>query len=162
MSTKAPVRVAAIALVVASAVVMSGCSALAGAPESVALSSELGWPTEAPGPPPAIDTYPTPPSGWVTQEGDRFWLVTWGSGSCVFIPTEVTAIDDNSIAVRFEQAPAEACTEDLAPRAHELAVPTDLVGSLESAEVTIIENAFRQADVDPRRSEWTVDLVGSW
>lgn len=163
MSTKPPVRVAAIALAVASAVVMGGCSTSAAAPEPVALSAQQGWPeAEAPRPAPLIDTYPTPPVGWVTPEGDRFWLVTWGSGSCVFDATEVEALDGSTVAVRFEQAPAEACTDDLAPRAHELAVPEDLVGSLETAEVVLVESAFAGSGVESPSSEWTVDLVGGW
>ena len=163
MSTKAPVRVAAIALAVASAVVMGGCAAPAAAPEPVALSVQQGWPeAEAPRPAPLIDTYPTPPVGWVGPEGDRFWLVTWGSGSCVFDATEVEALDGSTVAVRFEQAPAEACTDDLAPRAHELAVPEDLVGSLETAEVVLVESAFAHLGGEVEQSEWTVDLVGGW
>lgn len=163
MSTKPPVRVAAIALAVASAVVMGGCATPAAAPDRVALSAQQGWPeAETPGPPPLIDTYPTPPVGWVTPEGDRFWLVTWGSGSCVFDATEVEALDGSTVAVRFEQAPAEACTDDLAPRAHELAVPEDLIGSLETAEVVLVESAFAGSGVESPSSEWTVDLVGGW
>ncbi len=163
MSTKPPVRAAAIALAVASAVVMGGCATPAAAPDPVALSAQQGWPdAEAPGPPPLIDTYPTPPVGWVAPEGDRFWLVTWGSGSCVFDATEVEAIDDSTVAVRFEQAPAEACTDDLAPRAHELAVPEELVGSLETAEVVLVESAFAHLDGEVEQTEWTVDLVGGW
>lgn len=163
MSTMSPVRVAAIALAVASAVVMGGCSSPAAAPEPVALSAQQGWPeAEAPRPAPLIDTYPTPPVGWVTQEGDRFWLVTWGSGSCVFDATEVEAVDGTTVAVRFEQAPAEGCTDDLAPRAHELAVPEELVGSLETAEVVLVENAFAHLGGEVEQSEWTVDIIGGW
>jgi len=163
MSAKPPVRVAAIALAVASAVVMGGCATPTAAPDPVALSAQQGWPeAEAPRPAPLIDTYPTPPVGWVAPEGDRFWLVTWGSGSCVFDATEVEAVDGSTVAVRFEQAPAEACTDDLAPRAHELAVPEELVGSLETAEVVLVESAFAHLGGEAEQTEWTVDLVGGW
>lgn len=142
---------------------MGGCASPAAPPEPVALSAQQGWPeAEAPRPAPLIDTYPTPPVGWVAQEGDRFWLVTWGSGSCVFDATEVEAVDGTTVAVRFEQAPAEGCTDDLAPRAHELAVPEELIGSLETAEVVLVESAFAGSGVESPTSEWTVDLVGGW
>lgn len=157
------VRGVAVALLLASVGAVSGCSAQPAMPVSVALSEQQGWPeAEAPGPPPLIDTYPTPPVGWVAPEGDRFWLVTWGSSSCVFDATEVEALDDSTVAVRFEQAPAEGCTGDLAPRAHELAVPESLVGSLETAEVVLVESAFAHLGGEIERSEWTVDLVDGW
>ena len=154
------IALAPVLLLVAS---VSGCATPAAAPDPVALSAQQGWPeAEAPRPAPIIDTYPTPPVGWVAPEGDRFWLVTWGSGSCVFDATEVEALDGSTVAVRFEQAPAEGCTDDLAPRAHELAVPEDLVGSLETAEVLLVENAFAHLGGEEEQSEWTVDLVGGW
>lgn len=156
-------RAIAVALALGLVASMGGCAAPAAAPRSVALFAQQGWPeAEAPRPAPLIDTYPTPPVGWVTPEGDRFWLVTWGSGSCVFDATEVEAIDGTTVAVRFEQAPAEGCTDDLAPRAHELAVPEELVGSLETAEVVLVESAFAGSGVEVPSSEWTVDLVGGW
>lgn len=142
---------------------MGGCATPGATPESVALSAQQGWPeAEAPGPPPLIDTYPTPPVGWVTAAGDRFWLVTWGSGSCVFIATEVEAIDDVTVSVRFEQERAEGCTDDLSPRAHELAVPEGLDGPLETAEVVLVENAFAHLGGEVRQTEFTVDLIGGW
>lgn len=163
MTVRSSLRPVAVALAVASVVAVSGCAAQPAAPISVALSSQQGWPeAEAPGPPPLIDTYPTQPVGWVAPEGDRFWLVTWGSGSCVFIATEVEAIDAFTVAVRFEQAPAEGCTDDLAPRAHELAVPDGMDGPIETAEVTLVENAFAHLGGEATQSEWTVDLVGGW
>lgn len=163
MAVRSSLRAVAVALAVASFLAVSGCAAQPATPVSIALSEQQGWPeADAPGPPPLIDTYPTPPVGWVAPEGDRFWLVTWGSGSCVFIATAVEAIDDFSVAVRFEQAPAEGCTDDLAPRAHELAVPDGVTGPLETAEVTIVENAFAQLGGEVAQSEWTVDLVGGW
>lgn len=156
-------RGVAVALLVVSVGAIIGCSARPAAPVSVALSEQQGWPeAEAPGPPPLIDTYPTPPVGWVAPEGDRFWLVTWGSSSCAFIATRVEAVDEFSVAVRFEQAPAEGCTDDLAPRAHELAVPNGVDGPLETAEVTVVANAFAHLGGEVTQSEWTVDLVGGW
>ncbi len=162
MTVRSALRTVAIALVVASLVAVGGCAAQPATPDPVALSAQQGWPDSAPGQPPFIDTYPTQPVGWVAPEGDRFWLVTWGSGSCVFVATEVEAVDAFTVAVRFEQAPAEGCTDDLAPRAHEFAVPEGVDGPLETAEVTVVENAFAQVVDEVRQTEWTVDLVGGW
>ncbi|GAA1704296.1 hypothetical protein GCM10009792_25430 [Microcella alkalica] len=156
-------RALAIAVSVVLVASVGGCATPGAKPESVALSAQQGWPeAKAPGPPPLIDTYPTPPVGWLAQEGDRFWLVTWGSGSCVFDATEVEEVDAFTVAVRFEQAPAEGCTDDLSPRAHELAVPDGLVGQLETAEVVLVENAFAHVGGEVSQTEWTVDLVGGW
>jgi hypothetical protein len=126
-----------------------------GQPHSVALSEEAGWPSSAPFSEPMDDRgFPIEPVGWVDSDGETFWIVTWGSSSCPFIATALESIDAQSVAVRFEQAPAEVCTEDLAPRAHRFARPTD-ASELTVAEVETVANAFGAA----APASWRIPLT---
>jgi hypothetical protein len=123
------------------------------APVTVAVAEQPGWPTTAPTPAPPEHAFPTQPVGWVDRDGRTIWIVTWNSSSCPFTATFLERVDSETVAVGFEQRPAEFCTQDMAPRSHRFAVP-DGTTALTTARVETVANAFGNAP--PQR--WIFEL----
>ena len=128
---------------------MTGCAGSGGAPTSVALSEVQGFPRDAPVAEPWDDPdWRGEPLAWVSGEGETLTVVTFGSSSCPYIAVRAEALTARQLALDFEKAPAEACTDDLAPRTHVLAVPEGLEvapAGLE-AKVTLTDTAFGPAE----------------
>ena len=128
---------------------VSGCSGLTGPPASVALSEEQGIPTDAP----IVEPWNDPqwsgePLGWVSDGGETLSVVTFGSSSCPYIAVRLEVLTVRQLAIDFEKGPAEACTDDLAPRTHVFAVPEglDALSNGLEAEVSLADNAFGAAE----------------
>lgn len=116
------VACAAVAGVVVS---LGGCAALGGAPASVALSETAGYPTDAPVAEPIADnSWRGEPVGWLAEDRATITIVSYGSSGCPFIATSIEVVDETSVAVSLQKRPAYACTDDLAPHTHVLAVPS--------------------------------------
>ncbi|MBX9470511.1 hypothetical protein [Microcella sp.] len=140
-------RAACIALVVATLATVSGC--VSGPPVSVALSEEQGIPLDAPVTEPWNDPeWSGEPLGWVSDGGDTLTVITFGSSSCPYIAVRIEVLTVRQLAIDFEKAPAEACTDDLAPRTHVFAVPEGLDSSSNGleAEVSLVDTAFGPAE----------------
>lgn len=106
------------------AVALGGCAGLSGAPVSIALSEQQGFPADAPiGEPFDDPTWAGQPVGWLAEDRATLTIVSYGSSSCPFVATAIEALDDSIVEIALRQAPAQACTDDLAPRTHVLAVP---------------------------------------
>lgn len=104
--------------------VLSGCAGTGGAPTSVALSEEQGFPADAPIVEPFFDeTWSGEPVGWLADDRATLTIVSYGSSSCPFVATSISEVDESTVAIELRQAPAEACTDDLAPRTHVLETP---------------------------------------
>ncbi len=149
--------VAAIALVVA----LAGCTNLGGPPTSVALTEEQGFPVDAPFDEPEFgDTWAGEPIGWLSDDRSTITIVTYGSSGCTFIATAIDRIDERRVSIAFEQAPAEACSDDLAPRTHVLAAPAGLSDGTVIAEVSTRLSAFGNAE--PRVKRLPLQTVETW
>lgn len=127
----------------------SGCSSLTGPPASVALSEEQGIPADAP----IVEPWNDPqwsgePLGWVSDDGETLSVVTFGSSSCPYIAVRIEVLTVRQLAIFFQKGPAEACTDDLAPRTHVFAVPEGLDSTANGleAEVSLADNAFGDAE----------------
>lgn len=142
---------------VVAAIVLAGCAGIGGAPTSVALTEQAGFPADAPiGEPLWDQNWRGEPVGWLADDRATITVVSYGSSSCPYIATAIAVIDDATVAIELRQAPAEACTDDLAPRTHVLAVPEGW-GEGDgpyTADVTRMLDAF--GATDPDRS--TIDL----
>ncbi len=113
--------VAAMAL---AAVMLIGCAGDSGAPVSVAVSEAAGFPADAPIAEPLFDEqWRGEPVGWLADDRVTVTIVSYGSSGCPYIATAIEVVDDAEVSVELRQAPAYACTDDLAPRTHVLAVP---------------------------------------
>ncbi len=127
----------------------TGCSGLGGTPVSVALSEVQGIPSDAPVTEPWNDPeWAGEPIGWVSDGGDTLTVITFGSSSCPYIAVRVEVLTVRQLAIDFEKAPAEACTDDLAPRTHVFAVPEGLDSSSNGleAEVSLADTAWGPAE----------------
>ena len=127
----------------------SGCAGLTGPPASVALSEEQGIPANAP----VVEPWNDPqwsgePLGWVSDGGETLSVVTFGSSSCPYIAVRIEVLTVRQLAIYFQKGPAEACTDDLAPRTHVFAVPEglDALSNGLEAEVSLADNAFGDAE----------------
>jgi hypothetical protein len=133
------------ALAAGVAVVLSGCAALGGAPASVALTEERGFPADAPITEPLYDqNWAGEPVGWLADDRATITIVSYGSSSCPLIATAIDVLDEATIAVELQTAPAQACTDDLAPHTHVLATPAGW-GTGDgpyAAEVTRVDSGF--------------------
>ncbi|MBA4247245.1 MAG: hypothetical protein C0444_02995 [Microbacterium sp.] len=121
----AAVRVTVVgSLVAAVALSATGCAGLPGSPVSVALSEGPGFPRNAPISEPLFDNnWRGEPVGWLDDNRETITVVSYGSSTCPLVATAITVIDDSTVAIDLRQAPAQACTDDLAPYTHVLAVP---------------------------------------
>jgi len=132
-------------------VIMTGCAGTGGTPSSVALSEAPGFPSDAPiGEPWNDSDWSGEPLAWISADGARVTVITFGSSACPYIGVSVESLDDALIGIGFEQAPSEACTDDLAPHTHVFAVPegVDVSGTPLEAEITLAASAF--GPVEPR------------
>lgn len=135
--------VVAISLVVA----LTGCTNLVSPPTSVALTEEQGFPVDAPFDEPVWDEgWRGEPVGWLSDDRSTITIVTYGSSGCTFIATAIDRIDERRVSIAFEQAPAEACTDDLAPRTHVFLTPAGLSDGAISADVSTRLSAFGEAE----------------
>jgi len=128
---------------------MAGCSGSGGTPTSVALSEAQGLPPDAPVSEPWNDSdWRGEPLAWVSDEGETLTVVTFGSSSCPYIAVSIEVLTARQLAIGFEKGPAEACTDDLAPRTHVFAVPegVDTASAGLEAEVSLADTAFGPAD----------------
>lgn len=127
--------------VVAAIALLAGCSILpSAAPESVALETEPGWPADAPIRDPLLspEVSSTDPVGWIDEQG-RLVIVVFGSSGCPPIATQIGEVEDGVVPVRFEPAPAYACSDDAVPLTHVFDAPE----GLDRATVTVtIADAF--------------------
>ncbi len=142
-------RARIVALAVGLLVIASGCSGIGGPPASIALSEEQGIPSDAPVTEPWNDPeWSGEPLGWVSDGGETLTIVTFGSSSCPYIAVRIEVLTVRQLAIDFEKAPAEGCTDDLAPRTHVFAVPEGLDSTSAGleAEVSLRDNAFGDAD----------------
>ncbi|MFL0712918.1 MAG: hypothetical protein ACJLS2_10180 [Microcella pacifica] len=128
---------------------MAGCSGSGGTPTSVALSEAQGLPPDAPVSEPWNDPdWRGEPLAWVSDEGETLTVVTFGSSSCPFIAVRIEMLTARQLAIDFEKGPAEACTDDLAPRTHVFAVPegVDAASAGLEVEVSLADTAFGPAE----------------
>ncbi len=143
------IRAALVALAVGTLMIAGGCASIGGTPTSVALSEEQGIPADAPITEPWNDpAWSGEPLGWVSDGGETLSVVTFGSSSCPYIAVRIEVLTVRQLAIDFEKGPAEACTDDLAPRTHVFAVPEGLDSASNGleAEVSLRDNAFGDAD----------------
>ncbi|MDO9590831.1 MAG: hypothetical protein Q7J04_06785 [Microcella sp.] len=121
---------------------------MGGPPTSIAISEQQGLPSDAPVTEPWDDPeWAGEPIGWVSDDGASITIVTFGSSSCPYIAVRIEVLTVRQLAIDFEKAPAEACTDDLAPRTHVFAVPDgiDPASAGLEAEVSLADNAFGDA-----------------
>ena len=139
----------AAALAAGVVIALTGCAGTSGAPSSVALSEAPGFPADAPISEPLFDVdWSGEPVGCLADDRATITIVSYGSSSCPYLATAIEVIDDATVAIELRQAPAQACTDDLGPRTHVLAVPEGW-GQGEgpySAEVTRANDAFGAAE----------------
>ena len=127
-----------------SALVLSGCAGLAGAPASVALSEVSGFAADAPINEPIFDNqWSGEPVGWLAENRETLTVVSYWSSSCPLIATAIEEVDDTLLSIELQPPPLQACTEDLAPRTHVIAVPDGwgLGAGPYSAQVTRLSDA---------------------
>ncbi len=106
------------------AVASAGCAGPAGAPVSVALSEAPGFPVDAPIAEPLFDDdWRGQPVGWLADDRETITIVSYGSSSCRYLATAIEVVDESEVSIELRQGAAQACTDDLAPRTHVLAVP---------------------------------------
>lgn len=128
---------------------MTGCAGTGGPPTSVALSEDPGFPRDAPrGEPWSDDDWSGEPLAWVSEGGDTVTVITFGSSSCPYIAVRIVALSATRLALDFEKAPAEFCTEDLAARTHVFALPegVDAASAGLEGEVSLLDNASGPSD----------------
>ncbi|WP_179872046.1 hypothetical protein [Microcella indica] len=128
---------------------MAGCAGSGGTPTSVALSDEQGIPSDAPVSEPWNDSdWRGEPLAWVSDGGDTLTVVTFGSSSCPYIAVRIEMLTARQLAIDFEKGPAEACTDDLAPRTHVFAVPegVDAASAGLEVEISLADTAFGPAE----------------
>lgn len=117
-------RASGITAVAIVAAVLSGCAGLSGAPVSVALSEQQGFPADAPiGEPFDDPNWAGQPVGWLAEDRATITIVSYGSSGCPYIATAISVVDDAELSIELRQGAAYACTDDLAPRTHVLEVP---------------------------------------
>ncbi len=142
-------RASGIAAVAIVAVVLGGCAGLSGAPVSVALTEQQGFPADAPIAEPFWDEgWRGEPIGWLADDRATITIVSYGSSACPFLATAVTVLDDATVGIELRQGAAYACTDDLAPRTHMLPTPEGW-GQGDgpyTAEITRFLDAFGAAD----------------
>lgn len=126
-------------------VVLAGCAGPSGAPVSVALSEAPGFPADAPISEPLWDhNWRGEPVGWLADDRATVTIISYWSSSCPLTATALEVLDEATIAVELQTAPAQACTDDLAPHTHVLATP-DGWGTGDgpyTAEVTRVDAGF--------------------
>jgi hypothetical protein len=106
------------------AVAVAGCAGPAGAPVSVALSEAPGFPVDAPIAEPLFDdNWRGEPVGWLADDRETITIVSYGSSSCPYLATAIEVVDESEVSIQLRQGAAQACTDDLAPHTHVLAVP---------------------------------------
>lgn len=127
---------------------MTACAAVDPSPRSVALSEQQGWPADAPVPGPEDEGFAFGPVGWLADDRETFTIVTFGSSSCPSIATSLETVDPSLLAISFTQAPAEACTDDLAARTHVFETPEGVGDGALEAELTLSASAF--GEVEPQ------------
>ncbi|MDX2025330.1 hypothetical protein [Microcella sp.] len=111
-------------LLAAIALSAAGCAGLPGSPVSVAVSEAPGFPRNAPVSEPLFDdNWRGEPIAWLDDDRETITVVSYGSSTCPLVATAITVIDDSTVSIDLRQAPAQACTDDLAPYTHVLAVP---------------------------------------
>jgi hypothetical protein len=153
-------RAAALAATVALA--MTACASPGSAPQSVALTEEQGWPDDAPVPGPDDEGFAVGPVGWLADDRETFTIVTFGSSSCPSIATSIETVDPSLLAISFTQAPAEACTDDLAARTHVFETPEGVGDGALEAELTLSASAFGDAEPQIVRVQlWPVQGDGA-
>lgn len=137
------------ALVATVMIALAGCAGLGGAPASVALTEQPGFPADAPiGEPVFDETWAGEPVGWLADDRATITIVSYGSSGCPYIATAIAVVDNATVSVELRQAPAQACTDDLAPHTHVIAAP-DRWGQGDgpyTAEVSRVPDAFGTAD----------------
>lgn len=136
---------AAAALAATVMLTLAGCASLSGAPASVALTEQPGFPADAPISEPLFDeNWRGEPVGWLADDRATVTIISYWSSSCPLIATAIDVLDETTIAVELQTAPAQACTDDLAPHTHVLAVPEGW-GTGDgpyTAEVTRVDTGF--------------------
>ena len=116
--------IVAAALTVTMAVLLAGCAGIGSSPTSVALSESPGFPADAPIAEPLFDeNWRGEPVGWLADDRATLTIVSYWSSSCPFIATAIEVVDPSELSIELRQGPAQACTDDLAPHTHVLAVP---------------------------------------
>lgn len=118
---------------------VAGCASDPGAPgtsapPSIAISESPGWPADAPYPEREWEG-PVGPIAWWGEGRETITVISYGSSSCPYIATELTALAEDRVSAVFVQANGGDCTDDLAPRTHVLATPEGLMNGLILAEV---------------------------
>jgi hypothetical protein len=128
-------------MLVAVAIVLTGCVGVSTAPAAGILSETAGFPANAPldeqslaalnyggpgsGQPGSGQPSSAEPLGWLADDRATVTLVSYWSSTCPLTVTAIEIIDDTLLSIALQPAPgpARACTDDLAPRTHVLAVP---------------------------------------
>jgi hypothetical protein len=129
-----------VGMLVAAAIMLTGCAGVSTAPAAGVLSETAGFPANAPfdeqslaalnyGGPGSGQPGSADPLGWLAEDRATATIVSYWSSTCPLTVTAIEIIDDTRLSIVLQPAPAPApeppqgCTEDLAPRTHVLAVP---------------------------------------
>jgi len=116
--------IVATAIVTAVVVTLSGCAALSSEPVSVALSEQQGFAPDAPiGDPFDDPNWIGQPVGWLAEDRATITIISYGSSGCPYIVTAVEVLDEAQLSIELRHNAGQACSDDLAPRTHVLAVP---------------------------------------
>jgi len=125
-------------MLVAAAIVLTGCAGVSTAPAAGVLSETAGFPANAPldelslaalnyGGAGSQQPGSAEPLGWLADDRATLTIVSYWSSTCPFTVTAIDIIDDTRLSIALQPTPASeparACTDDLAPRSHVLAVP---------------------------------------
>jgi hypothetical protein len=140
-------RIHAMALALASVVLLSGCGPVVSV---------------------ASNTYPDVPNGAAedvnlfSAEPIAVWdhgktilsVVTVGSGSCPPVPTAISSPDATTVNITFVKSPNSPCSADLGPTTHEFKIPDGV-----DVDGTVIVNVHFDFDAD-YNYELTVGNLG--
>lgn len=134
-------RTGAALLGVATVLLLAACGSAA---DSVADRVEGGFPGHLTEDERSALPWEQPSALWI-EEGTRFALVTWGSGSCPRIVTAIDGAGPSSVALTLEPSPQDICTADMAPTTHELTLPESVTAR--PVTVTLTYTDWPETDV---------------
>jgi len=95
---------------------LSACSL-----QSVALRDEPGYPPEFG----VTDPFSGIPVAVWSRDRAEIAVVAFGSSTCMPIPTEIRALDDNEVRIVFE-SPSGACTDDVSSTTYSFTTPEEV------------------------------------
>ena len=75
-------------------------------------------------------------AGTWLDDGERFAIITMGSGSCPPVATAITVESVDHLALTFSPSPNDPCTADMSATTHEFALPDGITGRPVTITVT--------------------------